>query len=102
MVFGAHTFLDELLFMPKYRYEKLKPPSFMLAVMNPPNVERGVRFLEEAAEHENISAMIDLADVYCTEFTNDLFEKDKEKAEHWYVRALGKRNKLSPLAFTHY
>ncbi|KAK1746115.1 hypothetical protein QTG54_002722 [Skeletonema marinoi] len=74
----------------------------MLALMNPPNVKRGVVYLEEAAKHEVIGAMLDLADVYCTDFSNDEFQKSEEKAEEWYTKALGHHGTLFPLAFTRY
>ena len=101
-MYGAHTYLDELVQKPYYEYKKLQPPPEMLAVMNPPNVQRGVEYLEVAANDTVIGAMLDLADVYCTEFFNDTFQKNKEKAEEWYVRALGQDDKLFPLAFTRY
>ena len=88
--------------LPLYEEKKLAPPSTLLAFMNPPNVQEGVYHLEKAAEDNIISAMLDLADAYCTHFTNDPFCKNKEKAEQWYVRALGKGNTIFPLAFTRY
>lgn len=74
----------------------------MLAIMNPPNIQRGVEYLKCSAENGVISAMLDLADTYSTTFYNDPFEKDKEKAEYWFRRALGQGNKIFPLAFTRY
>ena len=102
MVFGCHLFLDELVFLPVYRYKKLEPPCRQLAIMNPTMVERGVQLLEEAVESGIISAMLDLADIYCTNFFNDTFQQDRKKAEQWYIKAAGKGDRLFPLAFTHY
>jgi hypothetical protein len=74
----------------------------MLAIMNPPNVQQGVKYLRVAAEMGVIMAMLDLAEVYATDFPNDPFQKDKQKAEYWFRRALGEGNTLFPLAFTRY
>jgi tetratricopeptide (TPR) repeat protein len=75
----------------------------MLALMNPPNVQDGVKMLEDATEnHESIPMMLDLADAYCTIFKNDSFRPDIEKAEEWYIKALGKYDSYSPFAFTRY
>ena len=97
---GSQLFLDELSLLPVYQWKKLEPRGMTLSVMNPSNVPLPVSHLEIAAKNEIISAMLDLADTYCTNFSNDSFVKDKEKAEHWYVKALGKGNKICPLAFT--
>lgn len=57
---GCHTYLDELILLPLY--DRRPPPSQMLAIMNPPNIQRGVDYLTSAAEHGVIAAMLDLAD----------------------------------------
>jgi TPR repeat protein len=97
---GDHTFFDELLIMPLY--DRLPPACFPLALMNPPNVQEGVRFVTMAAEDGRIPAMLDLADTYSTDFKNDSFARDKKKAEYWFRRALGQGNRIHPLAFTRY
>eukprot|EP00567_Pseudictyota_dubia_P004865 CAMPEP_0197451846 /NCGR_PEP_ID=MMETSP1175-20131217/30310_1 /TAXON_ID=1003142 /ORGANISM="Triceratium dubium, Strain CCMP147" /LENGTH=727 /DNA_ID=CAMNT_0042984697 /DNA_START=273 /DNA_END=2456 /DNA_ORIENTATION=- len=97
---GCHTFLDELMRQPIY--DRLPPSSEFLAIMNPTNVELGVKYLLVAAEDGIIMAMLDLADTYNTDFRNDSFQKNKKKAEYWFRRALGKGNRVCPLAFTRY
>lgn len=97
---GCHTYLDELMRMPLY--QRLPQPGMLLAFMNPPDVDKGVQYLTMAAENGLIAAMLDLADAYNTDFLNDPFPKNDEKAEYWYRRALGERNSIFPLAFTRY
>lgn len=97
---GTGTYLDELIRLPLY--ERLEPPCAMLALMNPTSVSQGVKYLEAAANKSVIAAMLDLADVYVTDFPNDPFPKDKKKAEYWFRRALGHGNSVFPLSFTRY
>lgn len=99
---GIHTFLDELILMPEYSYKK-NDSSQILALLNPPNVQGGVEILENATKNnESIAMMLDLADAYCTIFNNDSFRPNLNKAEEWYIKALGKNESYSPMAFTHY
>jgi hypothetical protein len=92
--------MDELIHIPLY--QPLQSPSMILAMMNPPMVQKGVEYLEEAAKRGVIAAMLDLAHVYNTTFPNDPFQKDKKKAEYWYQRAIGQGNQVFPLALTCY
>lgn len=99
-ILGSHTYLDEIQF--SHPHGRLRPPHDMLSLMNPPNVQQGVMHLIMAAESGQISAMLDLADAYCTTWKNDRFQRDKKKAELWFQRAIGRGNKVHPIAITRY
>jgi len=64
---GSQTYLDELILLPLY--DRRPPPSQMLAIMNPPNIQTGVNYLTSAAEHGVIAAMLELADTSAQLFT---------------------------------
>ena len=97
---NCHTHLDEFLRQPICKQLPLTP--LMLAIMNPPNMQKGVEHLTLAVEGGYFATMLDLAETHNTDFQNDPFVKDKAKAECWFQRALGKVNRVFPLAFTHY
>lgn len=97
---GTWTFVDEL--MTESIYGRKEPPSIHLALSNPPDVATGVALMSQLAEKGSLCAMLNVAEAYCSSFHNDPFEKDTKLAEHWFLRALGDRRAISPLAFTRY
>eukprot|EP00956_Cyclotella_meneghiniana_P028434 scaffold66098_cov81-Cyclotella_meneghiniana.AAC.1 len=63
-------------------------------VMNPPDIDRGIFFLERSTCERYVPTMIALGDVYV------MHKLDPKKAEEWYTKALGQGKQLSPIAFT--
>eukprot|EP00956_Cyclotella_meneghiniana_P044699 scaffold331331_cov96-Cyclotella_meneghiniana.AAC.1 len=93
-VLGQHLFVDEVNRLPLYG--TVTEPCSLLQVMNPPDIDRGIFFLERSAREGYVPAMIALGDVYA------MHNLDPEKAEEWYTKALGQGKQLSPIAFTRF
>eukprot|EP00526_Cylindrotheca_closterium_P005123 CAMPEP_0113648144 /NCGR_PEP_ID=MMETSP0017_2-20120614/25518_1 /TAXON_ID=2856 /ORGANISM="Cylindrotheca closterium" /LENGTH=642 /DNA_ID=CAMNT_0000560309 /DNA_START=111 /DNA_END=2040 /DNA_ORIENTATION=+ /assembly_acc=CAM_ASM_000147 len=90
---GVGTCLDELTRMPVY--QRMPKPCPMLALMSPTNVWMSEKHFSAAARDGD-------GNTYNTDFPHDPFPMDKELAEYWFQRALGKGNKICALAFTRY